>query len=180
MVATSGLLLLYVIVPVLLLVGRVPIENDASPNVFVSATVNVEDERVGVPRATVSVLLALVAAAYWAVAACVALNDTSPAATKVIQFPEASMVATAILLLLYVIAPGLLLVGRVTMAKDASPNVLDVSTANVEDEKVETSKMISKNTIPLDCIPSPPYKVYGVPFIVALVVFVYVLFVSRL
>ena len=159
------------IAPVLLLVGRVPIANDASPNIFVSATVNVDDaDRLDIPRATVSVLLALVALKYWAVCAWVALNDTSPAPTKVIQFPEASMVATLVLLLLYVIAPVLLLVGRVTMAKDASPNVLVVSTANVEDEKVETSKMTSKNTIPLDAIPSPPYKVYDVPFIVALVV----------
>ena len=64
MVATAVLLLLYVIAPVLLLVGRVPIANDASPNVLDDETVNVAAEKVDVPRATVSVLLALVALKY--------------------------------------------------------------------------------------------------------------------
>ena len=120
-VITAVLLLLYVIAPLLSLVGRVTIANDASPYVFEAATENVDAERLGVPNDTVSVLLALVALVYWAVAACAALNDTSPAATKVIKFPDASMVATSVLLLLYVIAPLLSLVGRVTIANDASP-----------------------------------------------------------
>ena len=108
------------------------------------------------------------------------MNDTSPAPTKFIKFPDVSMVATAVLLLLYVIAPLLLLVGRVIMAKDASPNVFVSDTENVEDENVETSKIISKNTIPLDIIPSPPYKAYCTVSIVTLVIFVKVLFVSIL
>jgi hypothetical protein len=66
MVATLGLLLLYTMSTlVLLLVGRVVIANDASPNVLEDATENVVDERVDVPRATVSVLLLLLAASYW-------------------------------------------------------------------------------------------------------------------
>jgi hypothetical protein len=52
---------------------------------------------------------------------------------------------------------------------------------NVDDANVETSKITSNNTIPLECFtPYPPYKLYGALFIVALVVLVYVLFVSRL
>ncbi len=64
MVATAVLLLLYVIAPLLLLVGRVVIANDASPNVLDDATENVVDERVDVARETVSVLLVLVALKY--------------------------------------------------------------------------------------------------------------------
>jgi len=65
MVATLGLLLLYTTSTLmLLLVGRVVIANDASPNVLDDATENVVDERVDVPRATVSVLLVLLAALY--------------------------------------------------------------------------------------------------------------------
>ena len=120
-VATDVLLLVYVIAPLLLLVGRVVIANDASPYVFVEETLNVVDESVGVPSATVSVLLVLVALAYWLVAACVALKLTSPAPTRVIQFPHVSIVATDVLLLVYVTAPPLLLDGRVVIANDASP-----------------------------------------------------------
>ena len=50
-----------------------------------------------------------------------AMKLTSPAATKNIKFPEEVMVATPVLLLLYVIAPSLLLVGAVVILKDASP-----------------------------------------------------------
>ena len=107
-----------------------------------------------------------------------ALNDTSPAPTKVIQLPETSMVATAVLLLLYVIAPSLLLVGWVVIANDASPNVLLEATVKVADAKVdatgEEEALIKK--IPLEFTPSPPYKLYVVPFIVADVTFVYVPF----
>ena len=44
--------------------GRVVIAKDASPNVLELATVNVDVESVDVPRATVSVLLVLVALKY--------------------------------------------------------------------------------------------------------------------
>lgn len=63
-VATAVLLLVYVIAPPLLLVGRVIIANDASPYAFDDAIVNVLDDRLGVPNVTVSVLLVLVALAY--------------------------------------------------------------------------------------------------------------------
>jgi hypothetical protein len=133
-VATLVALLEYVITPLLSVVGAVML-NGAAPNVFDPATEN--DVRDVVPNATVSVLLFLTEDAYWAVWACVALKLTSPAPTKFIKFPDVSMVATAVLLLLYVIAPLLLLVGRVTMANDASPNVFDVATVNVDDENVD-------------------------------------------
>jgi hypothetical protein len=49
MVATPVLLLLYVIAPLLLLVGNVVTLNDASPYSFVAGTENVLAESVGVP-----------------------------------------------------------------------------------------------------------------------------------
>ena len=50
----------------------------------------------------------------------------------VIKSPDASMVATLGLLLLYTMSTlVLLLVGRVVIANDASPNVLDDATENV-------------------------------------------------
>ena len=179
MVATLGLLLLYTTSTlVLLLVGRVVIANDASPNVLDDATENVADERVEVARATVSVLLVFVSAAYSLVAACTALNDTSPAPTRVIKLPHTSMVATLMLLLVYVIAPSLSLVGRVIIANDASPNVFVLATVNVDDEREEK---ILTSAIPLKCFtPYPPYKLYDFPFMTTLVILVYVLFVSRL
>ena len=82
--ATLVLLLLYVIAPLLLLVGNVVTLKDASPYVFVSGTENVLADRVGVTRFTVSVLLVWVAPAYWAVAAWVAVNVAMPAPTMVI------------------------------------------------------------------------------------------------
>ena len=135
MVATPVALLEYVIAPLLSLVGAVVL-NGTSPNAFDPATEN--DDRDVVPRYTASGLLVLVALSYCAVWACVALKLTSPAATRVIQVPEVSMVATAVLLLLYVIAPLLLvLLGAVRMLNDASPNVLDDATENVDAEKSE-------------------------------------------
>jgi hypothetical protein len=68
------------------------------------------------------------------------LKDTSPTPTIFIQSPEASIVAIAVLLLVYVIAPLLLLVGRVKIANDASPNVLDAETENVDAENVELAR----------------------------------------
>ena len=63
-VATAVLLLVYVMAPLLLLVGRVKIANDGSPyTLLVLAMVNVEDESVGVLREIVSVLLVRVEAA---------------------------------------------------------------------------------------------------------------------
>jgi hypothetical protein len=88
-----------VIAPVLLLVGRVLIPNAASPYIFVLATANVLADSVGVPMETLRTVLVLVALAYWDVAAWVALKLTSPTLTRVIQFPDASMVATPVLLL---------------------------------------------------------------------------------
>ena len=142
MVATSVLLVLYVMTPLLLLVGCVIIANDASPNVLDVETENVDAENVDVPRCTVSGLLVMVALEYWAVSACEAVNITSPAPTNVIKFPDASMIATAVLLLLYVMAPLLLLVGRVKIANDASPNVLDDETENVDDENVDNGSSV--------------------------------------
>jgi hypothetical protein len=136
MVATAVLLLLYVIVPLLLLVGNAMALNAASPYVFVVATENVLAESVGVPTETVSVLLVLVALAYWDVAAWVAVNVTVPAPTMVINVPDASMVATAVLLLLYVIAPLLLLVGNVVAPNAASPYIFVSATENVLAESV--------------------------------------------
>ena len=68
MVAIAGSLLLYVISPLLLLVGRVVIANGASPYTFELATANVDDDdRLDVPIETVSVLLVIVALVYWLV-----------------------------------------------------------------------------------------------------------------
>ena len=65
-----------------------------------------------------------------------AMKLTSPAATKDIEFPDASIVATAVLLLLYVIAPVLLLVGRVVIANDASPYVFELATEKIDADSV--------------------------------------------
>jgi hypothetical protein len=158
MVAIAGSLLLYVISPLLLLVGRAIIANDASLTIFCEATANVDDDdRLDVPSATVSVLLVIVALSYTFVAACVAINVTLPDPTKDIEFPEASIVATAVLLLLYVIAPPLLLVGRVVIANDASPYVFELATVNVDADNVDVCRA-STNAIPLEFMPSPPYK----------------------
>ena len=69
------------------------------------------------------------------------------------------------------IAPLLSLVGRVIIANDASPNVLDEATANVDNTGIGLGG--STNAIPLLLIPSPPYKAYGRWFIVVDVVFTY-------
>ena len=103
---------------------------------MLESTENVVDESVGVPSDIVSVLLAFVADVYWLVAACDALKLTSPTLKIVIQVPDGSMVATAVLLLVYVITPSLLLVGRVKLLNDASPYVLLESTENVVDDSV--------------------------------------------
>ena len=136
-VAFAGLLLVYVTAPALAL--EAVTVNAASVTFLVAG--GLTNASVGAAALeTVSVLLALVAAAYWAVAACVASNDTSPAATRVIKFPEASMLATSGLLLLYVIAPLLLLVGRVVILNDASPYVFVVATENVLSERLDVPR----------------------------------------
>ena len=138
--ATLVLLLLYVIAPALLLVGNVVTLNDASPYVFLSDTENVLAERVDVATATMSVLLVLVAPAYWPVAAWVAVNVVSPTPTSVIKLPDAVIVATLVLLLLYVIAPLLLLVGNVATLNAASPYIFVLATVNVLAEKVDVAR----------------------------------------
>ena len=67
------------------------------------------------------------------------------------------MVATAVLLLLYVIAPPLLLVGRVVIANDASPYVFELATEKVDADNVDVCRA-STNAMPLEFMPSPPYK----------------------
>jgi len=164
-VATLVALLEYVIAPLLSLVGAV-ILNGTSPNVFDSATEN--DVRDVVSLKTVSMLLALTAGAYCVVGSWVAMKYTVPAPTRFIKFPEASMVATAGLLLLYVIAPLLSLVGAVVMLNDVSLTVLVESTTNADAENVDVSRVsISSSAIPLEFMPSPPYNEYVYPFIVA-------------
>ena len=85
---------------------------------------------------TVKTVLVLVAPAYWDVAAWVAVNVTVPAPTRVIKVPDALMVATAVLLLLYVIAPLLLLVGNVMALNAASPYTFVVATVNVPSDGI--------------------------------------------
>ena len=86
-------------------------------------------------------LLVILAALYWFVCTCDALNETSPAPTRVIKLPDESIVATLVLLLLYTISTlALLLVGRVVIANDASPNVFDDATVNVDDESVDVPR----------------------------------------
>ena len=73
-------------------------------------------------------------------------------------------------------APSLLLVGRVVIANDASPNVLLEATVNVAAEKVDATgegelEPVIK-TIPLEFIPSPPYKSYVCEFIIVDIIFV--------
>jgi hypothetical protein len=117
-VAREVLLLAYVTAPVLALLA----ETVKAASVTLLAVGALANARVGTPLHTVSVLLLAVALVNCpATASCVALKLTAPTPTTVIQFPEASIVATLVLLLLYKIAPLLLLEGRVLMLKAASP-----------------------------------------------------------
>jgi hypothetical protein len=86
------------------------------------------------------VLLVLVALAYWDVAAWVAVNVTVPMPTMVINVPDALMVATAVLLLLYVIAPLLLLVGNAMALNAASPYSFVAGTENVLAERLDVPR----------------------------------------
>jgi hypothetical protein len=98
---------------------------------------------------TVSVLLVLVAALNRLVSAWAALNDTSPRPTIVIKLPEASMVATDVLLLLYVITPLLSLTGLVSIAKDASPYAFGEGIVNVADERLGVLREIRRLNVVL-------------------------------
>ena len=156
-VATPGVLLEYVIAPLLALAGAGAVmPNGASPYVVDAGTVNVDS--VGVPSETVSVLLVTAGgAAYWAVAAWVAVNVSVPALCSVITPVVASIVATPGALLVYVIAPLLSLVGAgAVMSNGASPYVFRVGTVNVD--SVGLSNAITR-AIPLELMPSPPYNV---------------------
>ena len=136
-VANDALLLLYVTAPELAL-DAVTV-NAASVTFFAEG--GLTNARVGVALETVSVLLVLVELTYRSVATCVALKVTFPNPTIVIKFPDASMVATLGLLLLYIIATLLLLlVGRVVIAKDPSKMVLELATVNVDDDSVDVPR----------------------------------------
>lgn len=95
-VAIAVLLLLYVTAPELALLATT--KNGGSVTFLVVG--GFANTSAVVALLTVSVLLVLVAALYWFVSACVALKDTSPAPTMVIVAPDASTVATFVLLLL--------------------------------------------------------------------------------
>ena len=117
-VASEALLLVYVTAPPLTLLAV----SVKAVSVTLLVRGAVANARVGVPLHTVSVLLlALALVNRPSMPSCVALKLTAPTPTMVIQFPETSIVATPLLLLLYVIAALLLLVGRVLMLKTASP-----------------------------------------------------------
>ena len=131
-VAYAVLLLVYVTAPGLALVATTT--NDAS--VIFLVVGGLTNASVGAAFKTVSALLVLVAPAYWVVATWVALKLTSPVPTIVIQLPDASIVATLGLLLLYVISPVLLLVGNMVTLKDASLYVFVAGTENVLTESV--------------------------------------------
>ena len=153
-VATVGLLLVYIIAPLLSLVGRVKIANDSSPTFLLVATANVDDANVDVSNDTVNVLLVFVDPPNSAVAACVAVNVTVPAPTIVIAFPNPSsvIVATSGLLLIYVIAPLLLLVGAVVIANAVSATVFVEGTTNVDDANVDDANGDVPAKHPSPCI----------------------------
>jgi hypothetical protein len=132
-VAKDVLLLVYVTEPELALLA---VTVNAASVTFLVA-VEVANVKLGVAFDTVSVLLVFVAPVNrLGTASCVALKLTSPGAIMFIQLPDASIVATDVLLLVYVIAPLLLLVGRVVIANDASPYALVDATLKVDDERV--------------------------------------------
>jgi hypothetical protein len=153
-VATPESLLVYVTAPLLALLATT-LNDVSTPYVLDSVAAIAVLASVVVPSATVSVLLVFVAVEYSLVVACVAVNVTVPALTRVITPVLASIVATSVALLVYVIAPLLALVGTVAMLNDASPYVLDAATANVDNTGI--NMMGSVSAIPLLLIPSPPY-----------------------
>ena len=89
----------------------------------------------------------------------------------------AAYVATLVFDDEYVNATGLFELGS-TNAKEASMTLVFVT--DVGKLVITTGINFKYKAIPLELIPSPPYKSYGHPLIVVVVViFVYVLFVSR-
>lgn len=86
-----------------------------------------------------------------------------------------AIVATFVLDDEYVNATGLLELGS-TNANEASIILVFVMDGKLV---MTTGNNPKYKAIPLELIPSPPYKSYGYPFIVIEVIFVYVLFVSR-
>jgi hypothetical protein len=83
------------------------------------------------------VLLSTVALAYVDVAAWVAVKIASPADTGVMTPLLALMVATAVLLLTYVMAPALALLGAVVIENGASTLVFVEATVNVAEENAD-------------------------------------------
>ncbi len=143
-VAIVVLLLVYVIAPGLIGLALFAVTVKAASVTFlvVGGLTNVS---VGVPLETVSELLVLVALVNCPeTAACVKLKLTSPSPTILIQLPDASIVATPELLLVYVIAPLLLVVGRRVILKDASPYALEFGTVNVPNVGTAMSETVSR------------------------------------
>ena len=102
-------------------------------------------------RATERLLLTLVSALYNVDSASVAVKLTGPKPTTVMT-PLLSIVATNELLDEYVIAPRLELVGAVPIENGASPYVLLVATANVEDENPDAPLFTVITTLPLESV----------------------------
>jgi hypothetical protein len=157
MVATPGKLLVYVIAPLLALVGRVVIANAASPSDFLLAMIKLDNIGVGkVVGETVSTLLVTVIAAYSSgTCAWDAKNVTVPTLCNVIKFPDASMVATPGLLLVYVMAPLLLLAGRADIGNAALPSIFELAT--VKADIVGVTNVVFNNMI------DPTYILNGTP-----------------
>ena len=102
---------------------------------------------------TVSVLLSTVALAYVDVAAWVAVKYIGPPAATMVIWPVLTlMVATAVLLLAYVIAPSLALLGAVVIDNVPAPYVPEEGTVKVAEENADvTSATVSVllSTVPL-------------------------------
>jgi hypothetical protein len=175
MVATPGVRLVYVMAPVLALLGAVVIDNVPVPYVPDEGTVNVADENADVASDTVSVLLSTVALAYVDVSAWVALKITSPAETSVMTSVLALMVATPGLRLVYVIAPSLALLGAVVIENGASTMVFELGTVNVDSVgSMRSGTIVSAATpyppelkidapSPVHVMPSVEYAIVVVP-----------------
>jgi hypothetical protein len=175
MVATPGVRLVYVMAPVLALLGAVVIDNVPVPYVPDEGTVNVADENADVASDTVNVLLSTVALAYVDVSAWVALKITLPAETSVMTPLFALMVATPGLRLVYVIAPSLALLGAVVIENDASTMVFELGTVNVDSVGLmRTGTIVSAATpyprlLKVD-VPSPVHVMPSVEYAIRFVV----------
>ncbi len=111
---------------------------------------------------------------YNAFAACDTVIVVVPRLTIVTTLPDV-MVATLVFDDEYENATGLLELG-------SNVNVSPITFLFVTEGKLVITVVINGkyNAIPLELIPSPPYRLYVVPLIVAAVNFVYILFVSSL